>query len=74
MLPLFLLANHPLLASRPGDLFYAAPLIVAVSLIYAATRHELMPEILAHAVRVGAWITGFMATLFVLLWLISWRL
>lgn len=71
MLPLILFAFHPLFASRPGDLFYAAPLIVAVSLVYAATRHEQMPEILSHTVRVGAWITGFMAVLFVLLWLIS---
>ena len=67
----FLLAFYPLLAARPGDLFYAVPLIVAVSLVYAATRHELMPEILSHAARVGAWITGFMTALFVILWLVS---
>lgn len=74
MFSLILFALHPLFASRPGDLFYAVPLIIAVSMVYAGTRHEQISEILSHAARVGAWITGFMAVLFVLLWLISWWL
>ena len=74
MLSHILLDFPPLLAARQSDLFYAVPLIVAVSLVYAGTRHELVPEILSHAARVGAWITGFMAALFLLLWLISWWL
>jgi hypothetical protein len=57
-----------------NNLWYALPLIVAVSLVYAATRHEDMREIFAHALRIGLWIIGVMAILFVVLWYLSWRL
>lgn len=42
-------------------LWYAVPLIVSVSLVCAATRHELMPQIVSHAVRFGVWVLAFMA-------------
>ena len=61
-----------LAAIERNDLLYALPLIIAVSLVYAATRHELMEPILAHALRFGVWIVGFMAVVFVVLLLISW--
>ena len=48
-------------------LWYAVPLIVAISLVYAATRHELMIPILRHAVHTVGWIVGFMAVIFVVL-------
>lgn len=54
-----------------NDMWYAMPLIVATSLVYAATRHEQMGPILAHAVRFAVWVTGFMAIFFVLLWLVT---
>ncbi len=54
-----------------GMFWYALPLIIAVSLVYAATRHEVMGPILHHALRVGTYITGFMFVVFVLLWLVS---
>ena len=57
-----------------NQLWYAAPLIVAISLVYAATRHELMEPILAHAIRLGVWIVGFMACIFAVLCTISWWL
>ena len=53
-----------------NDMWYAVPLIVVVSLVYAATRHEEAVSLLKHAGRVAAWITGFMAVIFVLLKLI----
>ena len=43
------------------SLWYAVPLIVSVSLVCAATRHEYMGPILNHAVRFGLWIVVFMA-------------
>ena len=52
-------------------LWYALPLVVAVSLVYAATRHEIMTPILHHAVRVGAYIVGFMLVIFAVLWFLS---
>ena len=62
-----------LLASNgPHDLWYAVPLIVAVSLVYAATRHEDTRLILIHSVRTLVWIVGFMAVVFVLLSLLTW--
>jgi hypothetical protein len=70
----FLLADGQGLNWRDGDLWYALPLIIAVSLVYAATRHERMRPILLHAGRVALWIAGFMAVVFVALGLLSWRI
>ena len=55
-------------------LYYSVPLVIAVSLVYAATRHERVGPILGHALRVGLWIAGVMAAVFVVLFLVSWRL
>jgi hypothetical protein len=61
-------------ATDVRDFWYAVPLVIAVSLVYAATRHELMGPILSHAVRVGVWILGFMAVVFGVLLLVAWWL
>jgi len=55
-----------------NQLWYALPLIVSISLVYGATRHELMGPILHNAFRAATWIMGFMATIFVILWAVSW--
>jgi len=55
-----------------NQLWYALPLIVSISLVYGATRHELMAPILNNAFRAATWIVGFMATIFVILWAVSW--
>ena len=60
-----------LLLAQISQFWYAIPLIVAVSLTYAATRHELIEPILRHAVRIGVWIVGFMTVVFAVLLLIS---
>ena len=52
-------------------MWFALPLIVAVSLVYAATRHEWMAPILQHAVRFAVWVVAFMVVIFVLLFFIS---
>jgi hypothetical protein len=57
-----------------NQLWYALPLIVAISLVYAATRHELPGPIMAHAARLGIWITGFMGVVLGVLAFISWQL
>ena len=65
-----------LLADRSSlwsvDLWYALPAIIAVSLVYTATRHEQMRPILLHAGRVAVWITGFMLAVFVVVEFVSW--
>lgn len=54
-----------------ATLWYALPLVVSVSLVCAATRHELMRPILEHAVRFGAWLLVFMAVFMGLLALLG---
>jgi hypothetical protein len=54
------------------SLWYALPLIVSVSLVCAATRHELMRPIVEHAVRFGAWLVVFMVSFMVLLGVLEW--
>jgi hypothetical protein len=64
----FLPLNVCLLAVHIHNLYYAAPLIVVVSLVYSATRHEYMQAIINGAIRVAIWITGFMGIIFLILW------
>lgn len=65
--------NCLLLSATGTDMFYALPLIVAVSLVYAATRHEDLVPIAQHAGRMSAWIVGFMAIVFVILQILNWK-
>jgi len=51
-----------------SQLLYAIPLIVAVSLVYGATRDEQLGPILQNAFRAAMWIIIFMAIIFVILW------
>lgn len=53
-------------------LWWALPLIVSVSLVYGATRDELMGPILHNALRAAIWIVGFMSIIFALLFVASW--
>ena len=63
-----------LAAFNTVDLWYALPLIVAVSLVYSATRHEETGAIMVQALRTGVWIVCFMAVIFAILMLIAWLL
>ncbi len=63
----------PLLAALGAmRLWYAVPLIVSVSLVCSATRHEDMREILIHAARFALWIVVFMAVVLVVIQFLSW--
>jgi hypothetical protein len=53
------------------QIWYILPLLVAVSLVYGATRHELPRPILYHAWHTALWMTIFMGSIFVVLWLVS---
>ncbi|MEX2111926.1 MAG: hypothetical protein WD845_02010 [Pirellulales bacterium] len=55
-------------------MWYSLPLIVAISLVYSATRHEQMQPILAHAARLGTMIVLFMTAILIGLALLSWWL
>ena len=52
-------------------MWYSVPLIVVISLVYAATRHEVLQPILQHALRFGMSIIGFMIIVFIVLTVIS---
>ena len=39
-----------------NELWYLLPLVVSISLVYGATRRELMGPILIQAVRAARWI------------------
>ena len=47
-----------------NQLWYLAPLILSISLVYGATRHELMFPIFMHAYRLALWTVSFMAAIF----------
>ncbi len=51
--------------------WYAVPLIVAVSLVYAATRHELMVPLLMLSIRTAFSITCFMGVILALMYWLS---
>jgi len=57
-----------------NELWYAVPLILSISLVYGATRHEDLGQILRHAGRSFSYILSFMALIFVVLFFLSWRL
>ncbi|MCE5302440.1 MAG: hypothetical protein LLF97_04950 [Planctomycetaceae bacterium] len=55
-----------------ADFWYILPAVAAISLVYAATRHERMRPILLHAGRVAVWILGAMFAFFVALEAMNW--
>jgi hypothetical protein len=60
-----------LLAVAQNTTWYVLPLAGAISLVYSASRYELPERILRRAARLFLTITGFMAGVFVILWLLS---
>jgi hypothetical protein len=53
-------------------LWYSVPLVVSVSLVCAATRHEEMGAIVAHAIRFALWIVVFMGIVLCVIQFLSW--
>jgi hypothetical protein len=47
------------------------PLVIAISVVYSASRHEAWPRIWAHSLRLGLWILGILAAATGLLLLIN---
>ena len=54
-----------------GRWWYAFPLIVSISLVYGATRHEHLVPILVNAYKSAVWILTFMAIIFVVIWVVG---
>ncbi len=63
-----------LLLAEVNLMWYSLPLIVSISLVYSATRHEEMGPILGHAARLAVMITVFMVIILLVLAAISYWL
>ncbi len=61
-----------LAAGGVNPLWFALPLVVTVSLVYAATRHEDMGPIVRHAARFGLLVVVVMGILLAILFVMSW--
>jgi hypothetical protein len=59
-------------ASRIPQLWFALPLLVTISLVYAATRHEQMDDIARHALHFGLMVLLVTAIVFVVFYAMSW--
>lgn len=62
------------LAVAHNTTWYVFPLAAAISLVYSASRYELTERIIRRAIRLFVTIIGFMAIVFVVLWLLSMNL
>jgi hypothetical protein len=60
------------LGADPAQLWYALPLIVVITLVYCATRHEEIVPILKHAVHFGTTLIVFLAVGLVILTAMAW--
>jgi len=54
-----------------AQLWYCVPLVVAISLVYGAARHEYLKEILVQSAKAMGWIVFFMVMIFLLVWWFS---
>ncbi len=61
-----------MLSISPTYLLYYLPLIVAISLVFGATRHEDLKLVFKHAWHTARWITGFMAIVFFAMLVMDW--
>ena len=66
-----MISSFLLLAAAQNTTWYVLPLAGAISLVYSTSRYELTERILRRAARLFLTITGFMAGVFVILWLLS---
>ena len=53
--------------------WFILPLVVAISLVYAASRHESWARIWWHSLRLGVWILSILAIATAVLLLINTR-
>jgi hypothetical protein len=54
------------------QIWYVVPLVISVSLVYGATRHELWQPILYHAWHTAVWMLVFMGSIFAVLYAVAW--
>lgn len=57
-----------LLGNATPLMWYAIPLVLVISLVYGATRHERLNEIIEHSIRSAIWLVGFLFVIFLAVW------
>ncbi|XZE46529.1 hypothetical protein SH467x_001815 [Pirellulaceae bacterium SH467] len=50
-------------------LLWLLPVLIASSMVMAATRHERVPLILSQAIKTGLWTLSFLLAIALVLWL-----
>lgn len=61
-----------MLSVSPTYLLYYIPLLIAISLVFGATRHEDTGLVVKHSLETARWITTFMVIIFAVLFVIDW--
>jgi len=56
-----------LLGLSTAQIWYAVPLVIVISLVWGATRHERLPEIIAQSIKSLLWVLTFMGIIFALI-------
>ena len=54
-----------------AQIWYSVPLIIAISLVWGATRHERLSEIVAQSIRSLLWVLTFMGIIFAVIYCAS---
>lgn len=60
--------------AQANTTWYMLPLVLAISLVYSASRYELPEYILSRAFRLFLQIVIFMAAAFAILWVLTYGL
>jgi len=55
-----------------AKIWYSIPLVVAISLVYAASKHELTAPLLRTAWQTAVWMLSFMGFVLLMMWMITW--
>ena len=63
-----------MLSISPTYLLYFLPLLLAISIVYGATRHEDLGAIIRHSLQSGYWVAGFMGIIFLVLLIMGWMI
>ena len=52
-----------------AQIWYSVPLVIVISLVWGATRHERLPEIIAQSIRSLLWVLTFMGIIFAVIFI-----
>lgn len=63
--------DETMLSISPTYLLYFVPLIISIALVFGATRHEDTTLIIQHSWYTARWVTGFMAIIFLILYVLG---